>query len=148
MSDVPITPDSGFPVVDIGDLRVARGMTRRPNSICRHKNMVVDHQERRIWCKDCERTVDAFDAFKSITEEFKRAVEAHNTKVKAFDEAISGLLFSRSAKALDNEWRKQKTVPCCPHCNEALLPEDFAWNRIQTASKELATLKRKAKEKQ
>ena len=33
---------SGLKVVDIGDLRVARGMSRRPVSTCHHRPLVYD----------------------------------------------------------------------------------------------------------
>lgn len=51
MSNAPIEPHEylyGVKVVQIEDLRVARGLTRRPVSSCRHRKMVYDDKERRI----------------------------------------------------------------------------------------------------
>ena len=51
MGDAPIEPQeylSGPTVVDIGDLRVARGLSRRPFSGCAHHSLVYDNKERRI----------------------------------------------------------------------------------------------------
>ena len=41
----------GVKVVDIGDVRIARGLTRREFSTCPHKHMVYDQNERRIWLR-------------------------------------------------------------------------------------------------
>lgn len=70
MADEPIEDQnylSGLTVIDIGDIRVSRGMTRRPVSSCGHRRMAYDPKERRIWCKDCEKDVDPFDAFKNFS---------------------------------------------------------------------------------
>jgi hypothetical protein len=73
MSKAPIEPQEylyGVKVVQIEDLRVARGLTRRPFSSCRHKSLTYDDKERRIWCRDCETEVEAFDAFVGLVEVF------------------------------------------------------------------------------
>ena len=69
--DPPIVPMDfcgGTTVVDIGDIRVQRGLSRRPFSACPHRGLTYDRKERRIWCKDCERDIfDAYDYFRMIT---------------------------------------------------------------------------------
>jgi hypothetical protein len=70
MADAPIEPLDylyGVKVVDIGDARVKRGKSRRPIGTCPHKSMHYDQEERRVWCADCEATLEAFDAFRQIT---------------------------------------------------------------------------------
>jgi len=127
MSDAPIVPQdyaSGVKVVDIGDIRVARGMTRRPISSCRHMNQVYCEKERRVWCKDCESDVDAFDAYKMLVNFVDAKIKNLHLREKAVSEAESKALRSRAAKVMDDEWRKVKTVPLCPHCREAILPQD------------------------
>jgi hypothetical protein len=50
--DAPIIPQSfigGVKVVDIGDLRVARGLSRRTHAACKHDQLIYDANERRIW---------------------------------------------------------------------------------------------------
>src|SRR5690606_34525923 len=66
----PLDYISGVKVVDIGDIRVARGMSRRPASSCKHHHLHYDTAERRIWCRDCETDVEAFDSFKMLVERF------------------------------------------------------------------------------
>jgi hypothetical protein len=123
----PIEPQDylyGVKVVDIGDARVKRGKSRRTIGNCPHKNMHFDLAERRIWCADCESDVEGFDAFVVLVENFNRQegrMKVREDKVLAAEEAT---LVSRAARVMDEQWRKRSTVPLCPHCSTALLPED------------------------
>ena len=116
---------SGLTVVDIGDARVARGKTRRPFSSCNHGSLVYDEKERRIWCKDCESDVDAFDAFLVLVNRADGHIKYLKDREKRVAEAESFQLRSLAAKALDDVWRRSKMVPACPNCKRGLLPEDF-----------------------
>jgi hypothetical protein len=124
----PIEPQEfvrGVKVVDIGDLRVARGMSRRPHSACRHLNLVYDDQERRIWCKDCETDVEAFDAFVSLVKNYNSALKDIHARKEALDTAEKFAARSLAGKALDEAWRSRSMVPACPHCGNGLFPESF-----------------------
>ncbi|HCN72334.1 MAG TPA: hypothetical protein DIS96_11700 [Pusillimonas sp.] len=110
----------GVKVVDIGDLRVARGMARRERSTCKHAKLVYDTRERRVWCKDCETDVEAFDAFTSLVERFY----AFEDRISRLREIEAETLHSRAAKALDKVFRSRTMTPCCPHCNRGILSED------------------------
>lgn len=114
----------GPKVVSIGDIRVARGLSRRPHSSCPHHRMVYDRQERRVWCKDCEQDVEAFDAYMLVVEQFAKAearIDRLNTEAL---EASKFSLISRAAKAIDRQWRRRNMVPTCPHCSAGIWPED------------------------
>jgi Zn finger protein HypA/HybF involved in hydrogenase expression len=127
--DPPIEPQQflgGVKVVDIGDLRVARGLSRRPQSACRHRRLHYDAQERRVWCADCEHTVEGFDAFSTLVEYYNGALNRLENREAAVIEAETKALVSRAAKAVDDTWRRHKMAPCCPTCGGGLLPEDFA----------------------
>lgn len=145
MPDAPIDPQefaAGLNVVDIGDLRIARGLSRRPYDSCRHLNLVYDSQERRIWCKDCEKNVEPFDAFKALSENIDGAVKRLQRREQEIKEAEAATARSRAVKALDEIWRTKNQAPCCPHCNEGLLPEDML-GRLPRVSRELTRAKRK-----
>lgn len=76
MADDPIIEPGflgGVKVVTIGDLRVARGLSRRPYSSCSHRALIYDQSERRIWCQDCEKDVDHFAAFIHLVEQYDGA---------------------------------------------------------------------------
>lgn len=140
MSKAPIEPQDylyGVKVVQIEDLRVARGLTRRPLSSCTHKKLVYDNNERRIWCSDCETEVEAFDAFEGLVSRLGAANGRLKSRETALAEAEAFQLRSRAAKVMDEAWRSKKMAPLCPHCSTAILPEDVATGVAQT-SKELA----------
>ena len=117
-------PDSAE-VLQIEDIRVSRGLTRRPASSCRHLRLRYDQQERRIWCPDCERDVEAFDAFISLVDRLKRHNQSLDRREKAIAEAEAFTIRSRAAKVMDKAWRSRTMVPACPHCRGGLLPELF-----------------------
>ena len=145
MTDAPITPQNylhGAKVVDIGDLRIARGMTRRPVSTCKHLRMVYDTQERRIYCEDCESDVDPFDAYLILVHEWDRAVSRLERERAELEAAKDHHVRSRAAKAMDDEWRRRNTVPACPHCKAGIFPEDVA-NGVGRTGKKLEQARRK-----
>ncbi len=148
MSKRPIEPRDylhGTKVVDIGDIRVSRGQTRVPRQTCSHRNLAYDEAERRVYCQDCENDVEAFDAFLILVHEYDSAWKAINRARTEIREAANHQLRSRAAKTMDDYWRSRKTAPNCPHCNEALLPEDVAGKRLSSSSLELSRQKRKKK---
>ncbi|MDH4566134.1 hypothetical protein E8E95_05535 [Pseudomonas sp. BN414] len=144
MADAPIEPQDylfGMKVVQIEDLRVARGLTRRPASSCRHKKLVYDDKERRIWCSDCESEVEAFDAFVGLCEVFSAGVSDLNRRRRELAEAEKFALRSRAAKVMDEAWRSTSMAPLCPHCDAAILPEDVVGG-VSMASKKLVVARR------
>ena len=150
MTQRPIEPRdyiSGVKVVDIGDIRVARGQTRVHAPACKHRNMVYDEAERRIYCRDCEQDVDAFDAFLLLIQRYDAAAKRINRLSREIDEAAKFHARSLAVKALDTEWRKRNSVPNCPHCNEALLPEDILSRALRTSSPDLVRKKRGVRSK-
>src|SRR5258706_10856465 len=116
---------AGVTVVDIGDIRVARGLTRRPYSACRHIAMMYDDRERRIWCSDCEQDIEPFDAFKCLVESYDHRAKDLTRREQAVIEAERFQLRSIAAKKIDQAWRSRNMVPACPHCGHGLFPENF-----------------------
>lgn len=146
MSNAPIDPhpfSAGVTVVQIEDLRIARGLTRRPASSCRHRHMTYDERERRVWCRDCEAEVEPFDAFVYLVEVWESGSAKLARREAAIAEAEGHALRSRAAKVMDDAWRSRTTAPLCPHCREVLLPDDVA-RGVASASRELAVRRRAA----
>ena len=133
----------GVKVVDIGDYRVARGFSRRAFSTCPHRNMAYDSSERRIWCKDCERDVEPFDAFTMIVGQLHTAHLRLEQRKREIEDAEKHSLRSLAAKAVDKVWRKRGMVPACPACGHGLLPEDFKHGVPSMLSREFAEAKRR-----
>jgi len=145
MSDDPIDPQpycAGVTVVDIGDLRIARGKTRRPRSSCQHRNMAYDTNERRVYCHDCEQEVDPFDAFTLMVQSWDASIKHLSARARDVEQAEQFTIQRRAAKAMDEAWRKKDSVPACPHCREALFPEDILTDRLPLVSRRLAKSKR------
>lgn len=115
----------GVTVVDLGDYRVSRGFTRRAYTGCNHHRLVYDNKERRVWCKDCERDVEPFDAFEILVNNFAAKDAKIKSREKELQEIETFKIRTIAAKTLDKAWRKKNTIPCCPHCNSAIFPEDF-----------------------
>lgn len=139
----PIVPENyhyGVNVVDIGDLRVARGKARRERSMCAHMHLVYDDAERRIWCEDCETDIEAFDVFKLLVERHDQLKH----KALRLQELEKETLISRAAKKMDEAFRMRSMAPTCPHCKEAILPEDVlsGWG---LTGKEMARARRNKK---
>lgn len=145
MSDAPIEPLSfvaGVTVVDIGDIRVARGLARRPSSACTHRALRFDRNERRVWCADCEKTVEAFDAFVLLVEQFANAAAEATRREERVAEAEAHQIVSIAAKTMDKAWRSRSMIPVCPHCRTGLFPEDFK-SEPAMVSREFAGARRK-----
>jgi hypothetical protein len=116
---------SGVKVVDIGDLRVSRGKTRRPASVCGHKRVSYDRNERRIWCRDCEQDIEAFDAFEHLVTNYSSGMNSLLKREQQIAEAEQHNVRSIAAKVMDEAWRSRTMVPACPQCGHGLFPEDF-----------------------
>ena len=138
----PLDYIGGVKVVDIGDIRVARGLSRRPVSACNHRKLVNDRAERRIWCSECETDVEVFDAFMSLVEQFHYAAAALELRAAEIKQAEALSIISIAAKNIDKEWRAKNTVPACPHCGNGLFPENFR-NGITTLGREYAAMRLK-----
>jgi hypothetical protein len=136
----------GPKVVTIEDIRVARGLTRRPLSSCRHKQLVYDDKERRIWCQDCESQVEPFDAFVQLCGVFQNAKSDIDRRLEQLAEAETFQLRSRAAKVMDEAWRSTKMAPLCPHCMKAILPEDVAGGVARTSKSLVIAARNKAKQ--
>lgn len=137
---VPMDYVYGMKVVDIGDLRVARGMSRRVASVCRHLRLAFDTSERRVYCQDCEKDVEPFDAFLQLVERH-HFLEAKAEKMR---QDAAHTVTSRAAKRMDEAWRSQTMTPLCPHCTKAIMPEDVV-NGVGMTSKEWEVRRRAAR---
>jgi hypothetical protein len=133
----------GVKVVDIGDIRVSRGLSRRPFSACRHPKLTYDTHERRIWCRDCETTVEGYDAFVVLVEQYHQAWQSLLDRKKKVEEAEAHSVRSRAAKVVDEAWRKRAMVPACPCCGAGLFPEDFKDGSFASLGRDYAKALRK-----
>ncbi|MGA0604931.1 hypothetical protein ACO2Q0_02940 [Phenylobacterium sp. VNQ135] len=116
----------GSPVIDFAEMRIKFG--RPPQGrikTCEHKSLIYSTADRRVWCEDCERTVDSFDAFKTLVDHFHAMERAAAGKLRAAKEAVAAVVHRKAAKVFDRAWSGRQMAVCCPHCRRGLLPEDF-----------------------
>lgn len=126
--DDPIVPyEEGWAgaVVDLAGYKISRGRSTTPErNKCKHRNLVYSTDERRIWCDDCRKSVDAFDAFTQIARGLAEMQSAADSQLAEARDAMRSSAHRRAAKALDRAWHGGNAV-VCPHCRHGLLPEDF-----------------------
>lgn len=120
-NDPPVQPEEGAVVIDLAGRRIARGFTRGRG--CRHRHLTYDQRERRIWCQDCNRTVEPFDAFMVVAEGFDDMVRDARRLKREAEDALAKTIHLRAAQAIEKLWRGRKHDPCCPACGSALTPE-------------------------
>lgn len=140
----------GSPVIDFGEMRIAFGLPKFHHKICRHTRLVYNIRERRVWCDDCESTVDGFDAFMTITTHFHGMERAAQLRLAQAEEAKKATIVKRATKNIDRAWNRQRPMAiCCTHCGGGLLPEDFeSGGSAVSRDLELARRKRLKTEKE
>lgn len=145
MTDHPIEPH-GDNVISLSGVKIARGFsTENYIDKCKHLNIVFDHSERRIWCDDCKRTIEAFDAFLIFTRYFENMDAEARSNFHESREALKSSARLRATKALDRIWSGNVMAVSCPHCKGGLLPEDFSEGTRYSWSRELEIAERKSK---
>lgn len=150
MSDIdnpidPAHPDAtpfSKPVIDLGDMRIAYGRPRYPAKICKHNHLVYSTEERRVWCRDCERTVDNFDAFMVLSNSLHGMVTRLKRRLEQAEEAKQAYIHRKAAKEMDLAWGRKNAVGC-PHCGRGLLPEDIADGGCCQTSRDIELARRK-----
>lgn len=135
----------GMKVVDFGEIRVARGLSRRPYTGCKHLKLVYDNRERRVWCEDCERNIESFDAFLSLVENYNSAINQYEKIKETALQAHDHNLHLIAARNIEKAWRGRTMAIGCPHCRGGLLPEDFAKGGMSMCSAEIERQRRKKK---
>jgi hypothetical protein len=128
-------------IVQIGEGRFEQVWQKR----CPHKHQMYDLSERTVQCRDCKRVVDGFEAFMIAVRYWRDAEAGLNYRREEITElekrAELGLL--RVTKTVDHAWRSKKMVLVCPHCDEAIFPEDGLGT--SSVNKQMAIEKRKFK---
>lgn len=139
----PVTDSSRYlaEVIDLSGVRVRLGRTSYKIKKCEHKKLIYCQSERRIWCEDCDRTIDSFDGFMTLTNHFAGMLSQAKSLTAKAVEAMKSTARLRATKELDRIWGRSM-APCCPNCKHGLLPEDFADGAAGTYSAEFVRASR------
>lgn len=120
-----LTPYSS-PVIDFAEMRVAYGKPKFHHKICKHRRLTYDPAERRVWCQECDSTVDNFDAFMTLATHFHEMERSARAKIARAAEVEKATIVKRATKNIDRQWNARHPMAVlCPHCRSGLLPEDF-----------------------
>lgn len=131
-------------IIDLDGIRIQWGLPSTPlKQRCEHKSLVYSSAERRIWCQNCERTIDNFDAFMTFTKHFESMLRHARIKLQEATDAMKTSVRRRATKVLDRAWSGNVMAPCCPHCRGGLLPEDFADRGLSMCSRDIELARRK-----
>ena len=147
--DAPITEVARMyrysEVINLSGVRIEQGLARYSGPKCEHKALMFDTAERRVWCKDCQRTVENFDAFLVLVNQYQPMVQHARRLTQEAEEARNHSMVSRAAKVVDQEWRGRNMAPCCTQCGAGILPEDFANGAGSAVSREYEKARRARK---
>jgi hypothetical protein len=119
-----VPPDGGCylsEVVDLASVRIRLGRMPFKAKVCEHRSLLYSPTERRVWCEDCERTVDNFDAFLIFTRKFEEMLSEARHKMQVADEAMKSSVRRRATKQLDRAWGKMAV--CYPIATAACFPK-------------------------
>lgn len=124
---IPKTPEERMSadVIDLAGVRVHRGYTPG-GGYCQHAKLTYSQQERRIWCEDCKRTVEGFDAFMVLVRNFGAMVRHAQAEQRRLDDACAKHSHLIATRQVEKAWRGKTFAILCPHCNGGILPEDWA----------------------
>ncbi len=145
-SDDPIVPVEDHRVIDLAGVRLQRGRPATPpHKRCQHHRMAYCTAERRVWCEDCKRTLDPFDALMVVVSKFGEMESEARGKLAQANDALGKTARLRATKALDRVWSGNAMAVACPHCKGGLLPEDFADGASSAWSRNLEIAARRKK---
>jgi len=136
-------------VIDLAEVRIRWGRSTVPfNQKCEHKNLTYNNTERRVWCDDCSRTIDNYDALMVVVNHFDKMDQEARRRYRDATEAFNKSARLRATKELDRVWSGNVMAVACPHCKKGLLPEDFAGGASACWSRELEIAERKKRTEQ
>ena len=89
---------------------------------CPHLHLLFDENGHTVDCKDCGKTVSAWWAFMQLVERFEHEWEKIKNARLEIEAAEKRVLTHKAAIAVEDAWRRRKTIPTCPHCYQPILP--------------------------
>lgn len=108
-------------VIRFGEVKFRK---KRENS-CRHQGgMEYDPTTEQIECTECGLILNNFKAFMIIVESFGGYQEKREKDIDNLNKLKEETLVLKAAKKAESAWRSRNMVPTCPHCHEAVFPED------------------------
>lgn len=112
-------------VIQFGEARLRlRGRRGWKDERCKHLSLTYDDNGEIVTCDDCNAQVTAFWAMKMLAEHYDKAMQAVEARSQHVAEQTSRNLHLMAARKVEKAWRSRSMVPCCPHCDAGIFPED------------------------
>lgn len=110
-------------ILEIGEFRITRERQAKWDG-CKHVHLTLDDDAEIVMCDDCEKQVGSYAALRMLVNRWEklqsRAESQHHMLVAASEKTIC----LRAAQRVERAWRSRSMVPNCPHCREAIFPDD------------------------
>jgi hypothetical protein len=93
---------------------------------CEHHHIQYNLSDRTTICADCNSPIDAFTAYQRLIvywERIERDLKYRKEHLSELEERV-GKHILKATKRVDEAWRSKNMVPVCPHCKNAIFPED------------------------
>ena len=129
-------------VIEIGALRIQRERFPAINgkAVCQHKSLTLNREGHVIRCADCGAQVEPFWAFEQLVDSYSEAWKRLQQHTQRHNAEMERGLTLKAARHVEDAWRSRTMAPVCPHCREAIFPQDgFGSNLV---NRELALRRR------
>lgn len=129
-------------VIEIGEFRIQR---KRQEFLkgCQHVHLTLDDSSESVSCDDCKVQVGNYAALRMLVERWKRLQDRADAQQRAISEAQAKTIGLRAAQRVESAWRSRTMAPSCPHCSEAIFPEDGFGSSL--VNREIALRRRQVK---
>lgn len=113
-------------VIEIGDLIVRRKKERHwyGDERCPHLHLTWDDNGHIVTCDDCRKQIDPYWAMQMLASHYEKAFKKVQARAQSVADDKAHNLHLIAAKKVEAVWRSKKMVPCCPHCDRGIFPED------------------------
>jgi len=113
-------------IIEFADMQLRYKRKQWSSDECKHKHIAYSPTDEEIICEDCNKVIQPFKAFMLLVDRYRDAYDSLQRRLDEIKElearADKGLLIA--TKRINEAWRSRSMVPACPHCGEAILPED------------------------
>ena len=112
-------------VFEIADFRIKRKLRGSSSSSpCQHLHITIDDEGEIVMCDDCGKQIGAYYALRMLAQRWGSYKKSMSRQREALEELSKKTIVLRAARAVESAWRNQSMVPSCPHCREAIFPDD------------------------
>lgn len=110
-------------VIEIGEFRLKRERQWQ-HAGCKHVHLTLDDDGEFVTCDDCQKQVGNYAALRMLIERWALLQARVERQQRTADDALSKTVGLRAAQKVERAWRSRTMVPTCPHCGDAIFPED------------------------